>query len=205
MPSMNYVIFVSCLSFAQLQKACEDSEGSKEENKCSQICCNLLGPFLVWNWARMPKITKYWQQVGLCLSIYIYFFFFFNVYAVGGESWPPQGGDLVPSTLPAAEPSILARGICGNLTCANRGVFRSQIPLVRGPNSLPSRLSQKRPSKQSPKKARNHYFYSVFVHLGAFFQECPKNTEKPSCRECYYLMSFSRGLFSYKFPFFFKF
>ena len=124
------------------------------------------------------------------------------IYAVGGESWPPQGGDLVLSTLPAAEPSILARGICGNLTCANRGVFRSQIPLVRGPNSLPSRLSQKRPSKQSPKKARNHYFYSVFVHFGAFFQECPKNTEKPSCRECYYLMSFSRGFFSYKFPFF---
>ena len=74
------------------------------------------------------------------------------IYAVGGESWPPQGGDLVPSTLPAAEPSILARGKIGNLTCANRGVFRSQIPRVRGPNSLPSRFSQKRPSKQSPKK-----------------------------------------------------
>ena len=35
------------------------------------------------------------------------------IYAVGGESWPPQGGDLVPSTLPAAEPSILARGKIG--------------------------------------------------------------------------------------------
>ena len=117
--------------------------------------------------------------------------------------WSPQGGDLVPSTLPAAEPSILARGKIGNLSCANRGVFRAQIPRVRGPNSLPNRFSQKRPSKQSPTKARNHYFYSVFVHFGAFFQECPKNTEKPSCRVCYYLMSFSRGLFSYKFPFFF--
>ena len=37
------------------------------------------------------------------------------IYAVGGESWPPQGGDLVPSTLPAAEPSILARVKIGNL------------------------------------------------------------------------------------------
>ena len=118
--------------------------------------------------------------------------------------WSPQGGDLVPSTLPAAEPSILARGKIGNLSCANGGVFRSQIPRVRGPNSLPSRFSQKRPSKQSPEKARNHYFYSVFAHFGAFFRECPKNTKKPSCRECYYPMSFSRGLFLYKFPFFFS-
>ena len=117
--------------------------------------------------------------------------------------WSPQGGDLVPSTLPAAEPSILARGKIGNLTCASRGVFRAQIPLVRGPNSLPNRFSQKRPSKQSPKKARNHYFYSVFAHFGSFLRECPKNTKNPSCRECYYPMSFSRGFFLYKFPFFF--
>ena len=129
-----------------------------------------------------------------------FLFFFFQQKKI----WSPQGGDLVPSTLPAAEPSILARGKIGNLTCANRGVFRAQIPRVRGPNSLPSRFSQKRPSKQSPKKARNHYFYSVFAHFGSFLRECPKNTKNPSCRECYYPMSFSRGLFLYKFPFFFS-
>ena len=119
------------------------------------------------------------------------------IYAVGGES-----GHL--RVLPAAEPSIFARGKVGNLTCAYRGVFRAQIPRVRGPNSLPSRFSPKRPSKQSPKKARNHYFYSVFAHFGSFLRECPKNTKNPSCRECYYLMWFWRGLFLYKFPFFFS-
>ena len=90
-----------------------------------------------------PKICRFlFYQNTLCMCVYIY------IYAVGGESWPPQGADLVPSTLPAAEPSILARGKTGNLTCRIVGVYRSQIPLVWGPNSLPSRWSRKRPSKQ---------------------------------------------------------
>ena len=130
--------------------------------------------------------------------IYIY------IYAVGGESWPPQGGDLVPYTLPAAEPSILARVKIGNLSCANRGVLRSQIPRVRGPNSLPSRFSQKRPSKQSPKKKHETTIFIVFsCILGPFFGNAPKTRKKPSCRECYYPRSFSRGLFFVQISFFF--
>ena len=111
---------------------------------------------------------------------------------------------MVPSTLPAAEPSISARGKIGNLSCGIGGVFRSQIPRVRGPNSLPSRLSRKRPWKQYCNKPRNHYFYSVFVLFRPLFWGCPKITKKPSCRECYYPRSFSGGLSLCKFPFFFS-
>ena len=71
----------------------------------------------------------------------------YSIYAVGGESWPPQGADLVPSTLPAAEPSILARGKNGKLSCANRGVFRSQIPPGLGTKFPPQPLVPKMPLK----------------------------------------------------------
>ena len=126
------------------------------------------------------------------------------MHAVGGESWPPQGGDLVPSTLPAAEPSISARGKKGNLSCRIGGVFRSQIPRVRGPNSLPSRLSRKRPWKQYCNKPRTTIFIVFSCFFGPYVGDAPKTRKKPSCRECYYPRSFSGGLSLCKFPFFFS-
>ena len=104
--------------------------------------------------------------------------------------WSPRGGDLVPKTLPTAEPSNLARGIHGKTTGPGAWVLRDQIPLVRGPNPLLSRPSRKRPWKQSPTFLRNHYFYSGFANFGAFLSGSPKNTKKPSRRECHYPTSF---------------
>ena len=114
--------------------------------------------------------------------------------------WSPRGGDLVPKTLPTAEPSILARGIQEKTTGSNGSVLRDQIPLVRGPNPPLSRPSPRRPRKQSPKVLRNHYFYSGFANFGALFSGSPKNKKTASCRECYYLRSLSRGSILYNFP-----
>ena len=111
---------------------------------------------------------------------------------------------MVPSTLPAAEPSILARGKIGNLSCANRGVFAPRSP--GSGDQIPSpAVSPKNALRNSHRKKHETTSFIVFSRiLGPFFRECPKNTKKPSCRECYYPMSFSRGLFLYKFPFFFS-
>ena len=92
--------------------------------------------------------------------------------------WSPGGGDLVPKTLPTAEPSILARGIQEKIAGLNGSVLRDQIPRVRGPNPLLSRPSRKRPRKQSPKVLRNHYFYSGFVNFRAFLSGNPKNKKQ---------------------------
>ena len=117
--------------------------------------------------------------------------------------WSPRGGDLVPQTLPTAEPSILARGIEEKMTCANGGVFRDQIPRVRGPNSLISHPSRKRSWKQSPKFLRNHYFYSGFVLFRAFFREVPKTRKKQLAESATIRGRFRGGDFCTNSPFLF--
>ena len=118
--------------------------------------------------------------------------------------WSPRGGDLVPQTLPTAEPSILARGIQEKTTGWNRRVLRDQIPLVRGPNPLLSRPSRKRPWKQSPKFLRNHYFYSGFANFGDFFfREAPKTPKNHLAESATIRCRFLGGFFCTKSPFWF--
>ena len=116
--------------------------------------------------------------------------------------WSPRGGDLVPQTLLAAEPGFLARVIHAKTTGANGGVLRDQIPPGPGTKSPPRPFVPKMALETVTEKARNHYFYSGFVLFGAFFSGSPKNTKKPSCRQCHYpTFFFWGGGFLYKIPF----
>ena len=86
------------------------------------------------------------------------------------------------------------------MTCANGRVLRDQIPRVRGPNSLLSPPSRKRPWEQSPKILRNKYFSSGFVLFGAFFREAPKTPKKHLAESATIRRRFRGGDFCTKSP-----
>ena len=125
------------------------------------------------------------------------------IYAVGGESWPPQGGDLVPSTLPAAEPSILARVKIGNFELRKPRGFTLPDPPGPGTKFPPQLFLPKnalRNSNRNFTETTNFIVFSCF--FGPSFGDAPKTRKNHHAESAYYPRSFLRGFFLYKFLFF---
>ena len=87
------------------------------------------------------------------------------IYAVGGESWPPQGGDLVPSTLPAAEPSILARQKLEIYVAQTKGFFAPGSP--ESGDQIPSPAVS--PENALRNSNRNFSETTIFIVFSCFF------------------------------------
>ena len=111
---------------------------------------------------------------------------------------------MVPQTLPAAQPSFLARVIHGKTTGANGGVLRDQIPPGAGTKSPPRpilpKMALETVTEIYPKAL---FFIVVSCFLGFFFREAPKTPKSHLADSATIRRRFGGGDFCTKSPFWF--
>ena len=151
---------------------------------------------------KLQKIA--YTRSGQDTYIYIYM----HIYACCRRGiWSPRGGNPGHQTLPAAERIILRGGILANMDVTQKGRFRDQIPLLRGPDSPYTFLGRKRHFDHRPNCSQTSIFIVVSCKIGPILEKKkkPKIAEKASSRDCGYQRSVLRGGggFFYHFPFFF--